>query len=1181
MQGVQNIQIDGAGLLEGVGGNGRQDGMDFGAVSAGTQKVQQTETLTKGEHTAQVTYQKPQEQKAGTAEDVMQQAEHIDAAVMKNQMVVAANTTTTTDCKKMEEEGFSLQQTDAKTVVTVTDKIKMELAKAGVDISYFGDQLSADQLEELAGNAALAQKLSSRIDQLQADLPLTAENVQECKEALEEARGIHKLNEGALKYMLDNQLEPTIGNLYKAQHCGSATYVNQDEGRINFEKIRGQISRVIAQAGQTADDQAFADSEWLIRNQIPLTPENLNMLGQLKDINIPQDDEQLLDGMIAAMAQGMRPQDAVLDANYTLEAKAQKAVTVINQAADEDLAYLISKGEPVTIQNLEQAHNQNLAGDWSEAEKQAAAELMQSIQEGEQAAGSSIGTAPETAGVQADSAAGAENAGNAVSGTDHNTESGTDSIVQSSAGSGVAASVADGIIPTGADHVAASDQAAGRPADGVQEAAGSGTQQVEDAQQTFKAAAAFVSVTRSVSGSAYTSMQIVLITARRQLEEVRLIMTVESSYQMLKQGISVDTSSMEELIHQLKEIENSFYKNLLTEGGVEATQANISLFAETSNKLEELKEMPAYAIGARNMEVHTLEELHQEGGSMQQNFQQANERYETMQTQVRKDLGDSIEKAFRNVDDILKEIGQEISPANERAVRILGYNRIEITPENMTRMKAADQQVQMAFHNLTPSVIREFINRGVNPLDLDIQELNKQAEQIRADLKIDAPEEKYSEYLYKLEQNHSITQEERSSYIGIYRLMNHIVESDGAAVGALVNQGAQITMRNLLAAVRTQRHGEMDITVDQSFGELQSGGYADSITDQIEAGYQQHCVKQALQEMSPERLRAVANDTGWEDLTPEQFLQQIQEAPEDLAAQESYYQQQLNDLVTCAKSSKEAYQVLERYELPNTMLNVMAATEYMKDRNSAYRRFFSMGNGRTPDASISTDAYMTKNDDGSVEVDFAAMQEELLERFGEDVKKPKELAKAMADLAECAEKCMSTMIMEPHITSLDIRGLKLMNAQMSMHAKMAQSECFSMPIVVDGQVTNVTMKIVRHKEQKGLVNITMDTARYGKIAAELRAKDRGFSGYIASNSRQTRDMLKSLEGEIAQALQEVEEGPLDMNYILSSGLDLNYFEAKSGVSEEPESEELREVQTKTLYGMAEVFIRTIRHLDAA
>ena len=82
----------------------------------------------------------------------------MDAAMMKNQMVVASNTTTTTDCKKMEQDGFSLPQMDTETIVTVTDKIKIELAKAGVDISYFGDSLSAEQLEEISGNAVLAQK---------------------------------------------------------------------------------------------------------------------------------------------------------------------------------------------------------------------------------------------------------------------------------------------------------------------------------------------------------------------------------------------------------------------------------------------------------------------------------------------------------------------------------------------------------------------------------------------------------------------------------------------------------------------------------------------------------------------------------------------------------------------------------------------------------------------------------------------------------------------------------------------------------------------------------------------------------------------------------------------------------------------------------------------------------------
>ncbi len=1164
MQGVQNIQIDGAKLLEGTGGKAKQDFSDIGAVSTGVSRSEETEKLTKGERTAEVTYQKPQkEEQGGTSADVMGQAENMDSALMKKKMVVAANTTTPTDCAKMKEEGFSLQQTDAKTIVTVTDKIKMELAKAGVDISYFGDDLSAEQLESLAGNAALAQELSNRIQELQADLPLTAENVEDCKKALEEAGELQNLSEGAVKYMLDNQLEPTIANLYKAQYSGSSVYVNQEEGQLALDRMKNQISRIIVQAGMTPDEQTFASSHWLIQNQIPLTSDNLNGYAQLNAMSFPMEREALLNGMLTAIAEGRRPQDAVLQPEHSLDAKAENAVNVIQMAADEDLAYLISQGEPVTIKNLEQAHNENVAGAWSVEEKLAVEELLQSTATAEQAAqaeGHGNGMVQTAGAVQAEGAA--QTAATAqIPGTVQmpGTQQAPDAGAAQTTGTQQAPDA-------GAAQTVGTQQAPGAapPANSVQAGA----------------VHAAVGVSASVSETHFTQVQIILITARRQLEEVRLVMTVESSYKMYQQGISVDTSSMEDLIQQLKEIENNFYKNLLTDGGVEATQANVSLFAETASKLEELKEMPAYAIGARNLTVHTLEELHQEGGAMQQNFQQANERYETMQTQVRKDLGDSIQKAFHNVDDILEDLGCEVSPVNERAVRILGYNRIEITAENITRMKAADQQVQMAFHNLTPSVIREFINRGMNPLDLDIQELNAQAEQIKAELKIDAPEEKYSEYLYKLEQNHSITQEERSSYIGIYRLMNHIVQSDGAAVGALVNQGAQITMRNLLAAVRTQHRGEIDITVDHSFGELKSGGYLDSITDQIEAGYQHQCVKQAMDEISPERLRMLAGGDGWEDLTPEQFLQQLQETPEDMNAQEAYYRSQLQDLVECANSSEQVYQVLERYELPNTVLNVMAVSDYLNDRNGAFRRFFSLGSGRTPDVSKNTDAYMTEKEDGSVDVDFDAIQEELLKRFGEDVKKPEELAKAVAELAECAEKCMSTMIMEPHVTSLDIRGLKLMNAQMSIQAKMASSECFSMPIVIDGEVTNVTMKIVRDKSQRGIVNVTLDTTRFGKIAAELRAKQKGgFSGYVVAGTSQTRDLLKSMNDEIRSALQEVEEGSVDINYILNGSLDLNKFETNSGKSEQSESEEKREVQTKTLYGMAEAFIRVIKHLE--
>ena len=1150
MQGVQNI--DGSNLLDGIAaaaGNGRQEKFDFGFVSAGTDQPNETEKLTRGEKTAEVTYQKPQQDnKAGTMDDVMQQAENMDAAVMKNQMVVASNTTTPTDCKKMEEEGFSLQQTQAHTVVTVTDKIKMELAKAGVDISYFGDDLSADQLKELAGNEALARELSGRLKDLKADIPLTVDNVTDCRRALQEAQQLHRLDEGALKYMLDNQLQPTIANLYMAQYSGSAVYMNEDEISINFESkgIKQQIAKIIGQAGLPADEQSFTDSQWLIQNHIPLTPGNLKFYEQLKETAFPPSREKLLDGMITAVSEGKRPQDAVLIDAHSLTARAQKAADTINMAADEDLAYLIKNGEPVTVQNLEHAHNEIQSGTLSAQEQQEIAELVKSIS----------GMSEAEMDAYANQAVQGQDAAGNVNG------------IMQQAAAGTQQAEADGTIQADGTVIVSSGDGTVVQTAGSTDA-GTGSGNMADGRGGMA----------QNQAAGYTNVQILLITARRQLEEVRLVMTVESSYIMYKQGISVDMSSMEELISRLKEIENSYYKNLLADGGAEVTEANVSLFAETSNKLEQLKDMPAYAIGAKNIGISTLEELHQEGSAMQQNFQQANERYETMRTPVRRDLGDSIQKAFQNVDEILEETGMEVNPANERAVRILGYNHLEITPENITRMKAADQQVQMAFRSLTPSVIREFISRGVNPLDLDIQELNRQAEQIRTELKIDAPEEKYSEYLYKLEQNHSITKEERSSYIGIYRLMNHIAQSDGAAVGALVNQGAQITMRNLLTAVRTERRGSVDITADASFGGME-GSYRTSITEQIEAGYHHQCVRQAFDEMSPERLRVVANDTGWEDLTPEQFLQQLQEAPDDVAAMESYYQQQLDDLNACAKSSGEVYEMLEQYQIPNTVMNVMAMSEYLNNRNGAFRRFFGMGNGRTPDSAKNTDDYMTKNEDGSVEVDFEAVREELLRRFGEDVKKPVELAKAVAELADCAEKCMSTMIIEPDVTSLDIRELKLMNAQMSIGAKMASEECFSMPIVVDGEVTNVTMKIVRQKEQKGLVNITLETGRFGRIAAELKANQKGFSGYVASDSRHTRDLLESMGGEIAQALQEAGDGPVSMNYIFTNGLNLNDFASRSGSSEQPQTEELREVQTKTLYGMAEGFIRVLKKLDA-
>lgn len=116
-----------------------------------------------------MTYGNPAEEGKGTIADVMAQAGALDATLMKNEMLFAGNSATTKDCVGIGKDGFSLGGTDVETIVTETDKMKMQLAKAGVDVSCMGDGLSEEVLSEMTGNPALAAQIANSLTQ--ADLP--------------------------------------------------------------------------------------------------------------------------------------------------------------------------------------------------------------------------------------------------------------------------------------------------------------------------------------------------------------------------------------------------------------------------------------------------------------------------------------------------------------------------------------------------------------------------------------------------------------------------------------------------------------------------------------------------------------------------------------------------------------------------------------------------------------------------------------------------------------------------------------------------------------------------------------------------------------------------------------------------------------------------------------------------
>ncbi|MCR4897247.1 MAG: DUF6240 domain-containing protein [Lachnospiraceae bacterium] len=327
------------------------------------------------------------------------------------------------------------------------------------------------------------------------------------------------------------------------------------------------------------------------------------------------------------------------------------------------------------------------------------------------------------------------------------------------------------------------------------------------------------------------------LSARRELEEVRLRMTAEVNVELLRSGISIDTAPMEELIGALKAAEEKVSARYFPAS--ESPVEDYRLMNRTERAVADLASAPADVLGLftakRTAEV-TLEELSAEGNVCRDTYVKASQEYEALMTAPRSDLGDSIRSAFRNVDALLESAGLEATESSRRAVRILGYNSMEISPENVAKVEAADAKVRQVITGMKPALVLNMIREGINPLEKSLEELNDYVTE-RGE-SFEGSSDSYAKFLVRLEDQRQIAPEEREAYIGIYRLIHQIEKLDGAAIGAVVNQGADLELENLLRAVRSRKAVGLDAKVDDSFGgltELLKEGR--DIVAQIETGF--------------------------------------------------------------------------------------------------------------------------------------------------------------------------------------------------------------------------------------------------------------------------------------------------------------------------------------------------------
>lgn len=443
------------------------------------------------------------------------------------------------------------------------------------------------------------------------------------------------------------------------------------------------------------------------------------------------------------------------------------------------------------------------------------------------------------------------------------------------------------------------------------------------------------------------------LTARKQLEEIRLRMTAEVNIKLLKSGFAIDTAPMEELIEALREAEEAVAQSYFP-GDAQAV-AKYENWNQTNDVMRDLPYLPAQLLGTVRIhetdgqDATVLEHFHGEGTALRQTYEKAGESYEALMTEPRADLGDSISKAFGNVEDLVRDLGLEPTEENCRAVRILGYNHMEITKENLDRVKEADEQVRTLIEKMTPAATLRMIRDGVNPLERSFAELNDYFNGLPTGFQEQA--ESYSRYLYGLEQNKQITQQERESYIGVYRLLHQIERKDGAAVGAVVNAQAELQFANLLSAVRSGNFRHMDVRATDELGmlrELVQKGESRSISDQISASYAREQLAELRQVTQIDQAASAMLERGElpasaENLLAAQDLLQDARSPfKVLKQQERELWEQLSDKETFQEEYEESI-VRMQEETEELTLNQAETSLDVRALRMAHRQLSIMG----------------------------------------------------------------------------------------------------------------------------------------------------------------------------------------------------------------------------------------------
>lgn len=599
-----------------------------------------------------------------------------------------------------------------------------------------------------------------------------------------------------------------------------------------------------------------------------------------------------------------------------------------------------------------------------------------------------------------------------------------------------------------------------------------------------------------------STFDVATITAKRQLEEIRLKLTFEASIKLSMKGFQIETEELSKVVEELKNLEQVYYESVMKNvtGSVDGTNELIQVQEAVSN----LKQSSTYLLAQTYSARHsiTVGQLSEVSFNSDIRFKQAETSYEALMTSPRKDLGDSIQKAFANVDSQLDMLGMETTTDNQRAVRILGYNSMELSVENVTAMKAYDARVNELISNLTPDVTAALIKDKQNPLYMTVDQANELACEYKDQLG-DSEQKKYGEFLVDLEAKKEITAQEREAYIGIYRLLNQVEQSDGAAIGALVKSGKELTLNNLLTEVRTKKQGYMDVNIDDTTPMAASSGYENSITASIDSYYMEQTsygeslVRSVRDQICADSLYDLKEEQG--DGLYDMSIETIRESISLTESSESESMKQvLNQLTEAADIGSETLTYLDAYGQIDSLNHIFAVQYGIQNSSELYNQLKS---------------YLSS----PAKEKIKEQTNQLLQRMGEE----DDFKATYEQLTNDVIDELSNSVNE--ITSANaMKDIAAMYDFFALNQTLSQKNNYNIPVKVKGNTVNMNLTVLHNSQSKGQIRIQLPVDEKQTLTVQATVINNQVNAWITTGNQLGVNESEQIKKNISNQLSKLE-----------------------------------------------------------